>query len=72
MAKKVEYKGYTVVQSDYNNHVMIADANGNMVMHAQCTRSKSEEELLKMAERYIAYIESSDIMRLLAESEDEE
>ena len=72
MARKIEYKGYTIVQSDYNNHVMIADAEGRMMMHASCTRRMSDKELREMVERYISMTESSEFRRLMKESEEDE
>lgn len=69
MARKIEYKGYIIVQSDYNNHVMIADADGRMMMHASCTHRMTDDELRDMIERYVTMTETSEFRRLLAERE---
>jgi len=45
----MEYKGYTVTQSSYNNHVMISK-DGQMVSHINCSEKKSEEELKEMTD----------------------
>ncbi len=50
--KKVEHRGYTVVQH-YNNHVMIFKKGGKMVYHAQCAKEKSEAELREEVDMYI-------------------
>ena len=41
---KVEYKGYVIEQSKYNNHIMIFKDN-KMVMHISATKKFSESEL---------------------------
>jgi hypothetical protein len=51
----LDYKGYRVSQSDYNNHVMIAK-DGHMVMHASCTKKLSEKELQEEVDNYIALV----------------
>ena len=64
------HKGnYTAVQST-NNHVMI-HCDGRMVMHSQCNKKKTEAELLKMIDCFIAFDKSGNIDDLFAdESED--
>ncbi len=69
MARKIEYKGYIIVQSNYNNHVMIADADGRMMMHASCTHRMDDDELRDMVERYVTMTETSEFRQLLAERE---
>lgn len=48
----IEYMGYTVIQSDYNNHVTIYK-DGHMVMHSQCTERKTDKELRAMVHRFL-------------------
>ena len=51
--KKLTYKGYTVVQSARNNHVMVGK-DGKMVHHAACDRPMTDKELRQMVDDYIA------------------
>lgn len=65
----IEYKGYVVSQSDYNNHVMILK-DGHMVMHAQCTKKMTEKELQKDADMFLALVEESGEIDFDCEAED--
>jgi hypothetical protein len=38
------YKNYTLEQSNYNNHYMIFDKEGNMICHCSCTKILTDEE----------------------------
>lgn len=58
--------GYTVVQ-ETNNHIMIFDKEGKMVLHASCTKKKTHEELRKMVDGYLALIKKPRIDELLEE-----
>ena len=58
---------WTVIQST-NNHVTIYH-HDHMVMHAQCTEKKTEEQLLAMIESYIRFKQSGAIEDLLAEED---
>lgn len=51
--KKVEHKGYTVVQSPRNHHIMIGK-DGRMVYHAHFDRPLTEDELKQRVENYLA------------------
>ena len=48
----VEYKGYTLQQSAYNNHYMII-RGGRMVCHAQYDKKLSEEEAKEKIDIFI-------------------
>ena len=48
---KIEYKGYVISQSNYNNHIMITKDN-KMVMHIQATKKMTEEELKEALDLY--------------------
>ena len=54
--KKVEHKGYTVVQSPRNNHVMIGK-DGKMVCHAKYDHPLTEDELKQRVDDYLALAE---------------
>ena len=54
--KKLLYKGYAVVQSSRNNHVMIGK-DGKVVHHEACGRPITEREMKKMVDDYIALAE---------------
>lgn len=54
--KRVEHKGYTVVQSPRNHHVMIGK-NGKMVYHAHCDHQLTEDELKQRVDDYLALAE---------------
>lgn len=51
--KKVEHKGYTVVQSPRNHHIMIGK-DGKMVYHAHYDHPLTEDELKQRVENYLA------------------
>ena len=51
--KKLVYKGFTVVQSHRNYHVMIGK-DGKVVHHEACGRPVSEREMKQMVDDYIA------------------
>lgn len=57
-----EYKGYTLVQSAYNNHYMICDETGHMVMHCQHEKKLSEKAAKEQIEFYIEYILSGKLI----------
>ncbi len=50
---EIEYKGYTITQDKLNWHVMITK-NGRMVMHSQCNKLLSADELCSMVDDYIS------------------
>ena len=50
--KKLEHRGYTIVQSPRNHHVMIGK-EGRSVYHASYTRQLTEEELRQAVDEYI-------------------
>ena len=58
--KKVQYKGYTVVQNFYNYHIAVHDADGNMVHHASVGREETEDELKRHVDLYLAFRETID------------
>lgn len=49
---KINYKGYEITQSNYNNHVMICK-NGKMIMHISATEKFTEEQLKMIIDFYI-------------------
>ena len=65
----IEYKGYVVSQSDYNNHVMIIK-DGHMVMHAQCTKKMTERELQKEVDMFLEIVKEADGIYFDYEAED--
>lgn len=54
--KKVEHKGYTVVQSPRNHHIMIGK-DGKMVYHAHYDHPLTEDELKQRVDDYLALAE---------------
>ena len=51
--KKLEHRGYTIVQSPRNHHVMIGKG-GHMVYHAHYDHQLTDEELRQRVDDYIA------------------
>lgn len=51
--KTVSYKGYRVIQSGVNNHIMVADSSGKFVFHAQAEREFTENELKATVDNYL-------------------
>ena len=52
-----EHKGYTLSQVYYNQHYMIFDKNGRMVMHVPYDRPITEEKARELIEHYILLAE---------------
>ncbi len=50
--KKLEHRGYTIVQSSRNHHVMIGK-DGHMVYHAHYDHPLTDEELRQRVDVYI-------------------
>lgn len=50
--KKLTHRGYTVVQSPRNHHVMIGK-NGKRVFHGQADHSMTDDELRQYVDDYI-------------------
>lgn len=49
-----KHKGYTLTQADYNNHYMIFDENGHMVMHVPYDKPITvQEKAVEFIEHYI-------------------
>lgn len=69
---KYTYKGYTLSQTDYNNHFVIFAEDGRMVMHVPYNKSLTEEKAKEMIENYLILAEKLDenIDKLLEEDED--
>ena len=55
--KKLEHRGYVIVQSPRNHHVMIGK-DGRMVYHASFDRPLSDKELRKRVDDYINVTEA--------------
>lgn len=55
---KIEYKGYIVTQSKYNNHIMICKDN-KMVFHASQNKELNEEQLKEVVEFYLKLVGGS-------------
>lgn len=53
--KKLTYRGYTVVQSAQNHHVMIGK-NGKRVFHGQADHSMTDDELREYVDNYITLV----------------
>ena len=51
--KKLEHRGYTIVQSPRNHHVMIGK-DGHSVYHAQVDHPLTDEELRRVVDDYIS------------------
>lgn len=66
-----EHKGYTLSQVYYNNHYMIFDSNGCMVMHVPYDRPiTTQEKAAELIEHYIMLAEKlEDIADDLEESD---
>lgn len=54
--KKITYKGFTVVQSGRNHHVMIGK-DGKKVHHEALDHPATDKELRQMVDDYIALTE---------------
>jgi hypothetical protein len=50
----MEYKGYIVTQSKFNNHIMICK-DGSMVAHINCVKPMNEPELQEVVENYLKW-----------------
>ena len=46
---KIKYKGYIIIQSSYNNHIMIIKDN-KMVMHISTNKPYTKEELKELVD----------------------
>lgn len=66
----IEYKGYEVMQVP-NRHVWIAK-DGKVVLHAHCTKLKTDDELRAMVDNYIELTESGKFDEIYNENEDSE
>lgn len=55
--KKLEHRGYVIVQSPSNHHVMIGK-DGHMVYHAHYDRPLTEKELRKRVDDFIKILEA--------------
>lgn len=55
--KKLEHRGYVIVQSPRNHHVMIGK-DGRTVYHASYTKQLTEEELRQAVDEYITVSEA--------------
>ena len=55
--KKLEHRGYVIVQSPRNHHVMIGK-EGRTVYHASYTTQLTEEELRQAVDEYITVSEA--------------
>lgn len=53
----VEHKGYKVAQVP-NNHVVITK-DGKLVLHAQCNKTKTDDELKGVVDLYLEITEKS-------------
>lgn len=51
--KKLEHRGYVIVQSPRNHHVMIGK-DGHSVYHAQVDHPLTDEELRRVVDDYIS------------------
>lgn len=46
---KINYKGYVILQSDYNNHVSIYK-DGKMIFHSHISEKLNEDNLKQLVE----------------------
>ena len=53
MVKTVKHKGYVIQQTDYNNHYMIFDEKGNMILHSSHNKALDENGLKRLIENFI-------------------
>lgn len=51
-----EHKGHTLIQSEYNNHYVILDADGKLKMHCLCASRLSKKEMKEHIEFYLDLI----------------
>lgn len=49
---RVEYKGYVIVQSEYNNHISVYYDN-DLVLHLDTSEKYTEEELKQIVEIFM-------------------
>ena len=57
--KKLEHRGYTIVQSPRNHHIMIGK-DGRMVYHAHYDHPLTDEELRERVDDYITIADIAD------------
>lgn len=55
--KKLEHRGYVIVQSPHNHHVMIGK-EGRTVYHASYDRPMTEEDLRQTVDTYVDTLSS--------------
>lgn len=65
MERKVEHKGYEVVQTDFNNHLSVYK-DGRRVMHVPCDTQKTDEELKQVVEDYLVLFSEENIKLYLS------
>ena len=64
--KKVELNGRVIVQSGYNWHITIWDQKTEkLLLHASCTKEKTEDELRKMLEDFDSF--RNDVIGMIVE-----
>ena len=51
--KRIEYKGYVIIQSSYNHHITILH-NGKVFTHTQCDKPKTDDELRDLVDTNIS------------------
>ena len=51
--KRIEHKGYVIIQSGYNHHITILH-NGKVFTHIQCDKPKTDDELRKLVDTNIS------------------
>ena len=66
----MEYKGYKVEQAP-NYHVWVTK-DGRMVLHAQCNKPKTDDELKEVVDNYIELTESGKFDEIYNETENSE
>lgn len=66
----IQYKGYEVGQAP-NHHVWITK-DSRVVLHAHCTKPKTDDELRAMVDNYIELTDSGKFDEIYNENEDSE
>ncbi len=67
-----KHNGYTLKQTLCNNHYIIYDSEGKMVMHCACTGRISEEQAKKHIDFYTQITSNGTLEKILGEEDEED
>ena len=67
--KTFKYNGYTLKQTLSNNHYIIYNSKGEMVMHCACTDKITEEQAKKHIDFYTQIASDGTLEKILGDGE---